>query len=291
MATEATVLGYRLLSADVAEVARIVAALAGRDARPTGSGPARSEPRPPEGETRAGTSAEATAPSRRREATRLPGVHPPVHVVTLNPEIVVRAERDSALKRAILSAEVVVADGIGVVWAAIEVAGASVTKVPGIDLAEALVEDAANRGKRVYLLGSTESVVSRVEMNLKARFPRLSVVGARNGFFPLDDPAVVDAVASASPDLVVVGMGCPRQELWIAANKGRFPGAILIGVGGSLDVWAGRSRRAPVWARRIGLEWLWRAIAAPARFPRLWYLIRFVWLVFRAKLTPKGEVS
>lgn len=273
MANEVPFLGYRLLSADVAEVASIVAALAGRDARPTEAVDAHSAP----------------AEQARAKATRLPGVHPPIHVVTLNPEMVVKAERDAALKRAILSADVVVADGVGVVWAAREVSRASIARVPGIDLAEALLADAAKRGGRVYLLGSTESVVSRVEMNLKARFPRLNIVGARNGFFQLDDPSVVDEAASSRPDLLVVGMGCPRQETWIAANKGRFPGAILIGVGGSLDVWAGHSRRAPVWARRVGLEWLWRAAAAPARLPRLWYLVRFVWLVNKAKLARKGE--
>ncbi len=199
-------------------------------------------------------------------------------VVTLNPEILVRAQEDPSLRRAILEAELVTPDGVGILWAARRRLGVQLKeRVTGVDLSLALLRSFP--GLRVYLLGGRPGVAERAAK----RVVELGgvVVGFHHGYFgPEEEAKVVEAIAQARPDLLLVGMG-ERQEAFIHRNKPHLGARVAIGVGGTLDVLAGVARRPPLWAQRLGLEWLLRVGLDPKRWrraPRLW---RFIWLVLR----------
>ena len=187
-------------------------------------------------------------------------------VVTLNPEIAVRAQEDEALRRAVLEAELVTPDGVGILWAVRRLHGLSLKeRVTGIDLTLAL------RGKP----GVAEGAAREVE--------RLGgvVVGLHHGYFQEEAP-VVAAIQKAAPDLLLVGMG-ERQEAFIHRHKPHLEARVAIGVGGTLDVLAGEARRPPLWAQRLGLEWLLRVGLDPKRWRRAPRLFRFAYLVLKEK--------
>lgn len=200
----------------------------------------------------------------------------------VNAAKLVSANRDEYLKRALLEADLVTADGMSVVWASRLFGRALKERVTGIDLFERLVEHAAHRGLSMYLLGARdESVRETVEL-FTIRHPTLRVAGYRNGYFATSDSnAVADAIKASNAELLFVAMGSPAQEYWIAANLVRTGVRFALGVGGSFDHLSGRVARAPLWMQRFGLEWFHRLIHEPKR---LWkrYLVgnlRFIWLV------------
>lgn len=218
----------------------------------------------------AGAGEDPGAAARRRalHATRL--------VVTLNPEIAMAAQRDPALRLAVEAADLVVADGIGLVWAAALLGRPLPGRVPGIELLEALLADAARLGLRVFFLGARPEVVAEAARRAAARFPGLPLVGHHHGYFrPAEEEAVVAAVRAAAPDLLFVGMGAERELKWTFRHRERLGARVAMGVGGSFDVLSGRLRRAPRWVRRVHLEWLYRLLQEPWRWRRQAVLPRF----------------
>lgn len=205
---------------------------------------------------------------------------PGMHVVTANPEIVMATRQDATFAAAVRRATWVLPDGVGVVWAA-RLLGAPVPeRVPGIDLMEKLLSISARRGYRVFFLGAAEGVAEEAAANVRRRFPGIAVVGARHGYFsPKEEASVVAGVQRAAPDLLFVGLGAPRQELFIARHRRWWSVPVAVGVGGALDVLAGRVRRAPRWVQSLGLEWFYRFLQQPRRLPRLLALPRFTALV------------
>lgn len=187
------------------------------------------------------------------------------HVV-LNAAKVVEAQRSDALRDAIEGCDVVNADGMSVVWAG-RLLGAPVPeRVAGIDLMDALLERAAQRGWSVYFLGARSDVVARVIDIERERHPGLVVGGWRDGYWsPEEEPGVMEGVAATRPDLLLVAMPSPRKEELIARYKDRLEVPFVMGVGGSFDVVAGVTKRAPVWAQRLGLEWSYRLAQEPRR--------------------------
>lgn len=211
------------------------------------------------------------------------------HVVTVNPELIMAArgsERGAALREALAGASLCVADGIGVVWAS-KVLGAPLPgRVPGIELAEGLIARAAAEGKSLFLLGGRPGVAEEAARRLERRFPGLRVAGTHHGYFDAEAPGGdegVEAVAPFDVDLLLVGMGAPRQELWIARRKEQLRARVMIGVGGALDVFAGRVKRAPESLRRAGLEWAYRLATQPWRARRMTALPRFAAAVLEAR--------
>lgn len=203
-------------------------------------------------------------------------------VVTPNPEIVMAARRDPELRKILNRADLAVPDGIGLVWAARRQGLDLPGRVAGYDLLREVLARGAREGLRVFFLGARPGVADEAARLCSQAFPGLVVVGTHHGHFPpADDEKVAATVAAARPELVVVGMGSPRQEKWLAVYE-RLLSAEAAGlqvgfpVGGSLDVLSGRVSRAPAWAARLNLEWAVRVLSQPSRWKRAPALARFV---------------
>lgn len=210
-------------------------------------------------------------------------------IVTLNPEMLMLARTDQALAAAIRSADLTVADGVGIVWALGRLAGVRAGRYPGIEMAQDLLRALAGSAGRVFLLGSKPGVAEDAASRLTAQYPGLTIAGCQHGYFDPDEEAdLVSRISESAPDLLLVGMGCPRQEGFIAMHGARLNCPLLIGAGGTLEVLAGRKQRAPRLIQRLGLEWLWRSLIDPARWKRNLSLLHFVLLVLSAK-RPAGE--
>ena len=189
-------------------------------------------------------------------------------VVTPNPEIVQRAQKDTEFAEILDRADLVIPDGIGVIYAARILGRPLKARVPGIDLASALMGRMAGTGKRLFLLGAEPGVAEQAAVNLQAAYPGLVVCGTHDGYFQEDGP-VVQAIREARADVVFVCLGAPKQEKWAAAHGGEAGARLYIGLGGALDVFAGRVERAPEGFQRLGLEWLYRLVKQPSRIGRM----------------------
>lgn len=202
-------------------------------------------------------------------------------VVTLNPEIVVQARREPSLERAILGAELIVADGVGILWAARRQGVRLKGRVPGVELAERVLS-LGGPELRAYFLGAKPGVAARAAQVAAERWGT-RVVGTQHGYFrrPDDVPAVLEDIRRARPDLVLAGLG-EGQERFLHEHVRPLGVPVSIGVGGTLDVLAGEAKRTPGWTRRLGLEWAWRVGLDPKRWHRIPRLVAFAVIVLRS---------
>lgn len=189
-------------------------------------------------------------------------------VATPNPELVQRAGKDPEFAGILGKADLVIPDGVGVMYAAKILGRPLKARVPGIDFASNLMKRMAEGGKRLFLLGAAPGVAEQAAVNLQAAYPGLVVCGVHDGYFKEDGP-VVRAVREAHADVVFVCLGAPKQEKWIAANGEAAGARLYIGLGGSLDVFAGKVERAPEKFQKLGLEWLYRLMKQPSRIGRM----------------------
>ncbi len=201
-------------------------------------------------------------------------------VITCNPEMIVQAHRDPGFAQVFQTAELVIPDGAGVVWA-LQWQGVKVQRVPGIELAETLICKAAEQRWRLAFVGGKPEVNRAAIQFWQAQFPQLCLWGHHGYFSPLEEVQLRQALQQWQPQLVLVGLGSPRQELWIHAQRHEVPAAIWMGVGGSFDIWAGQKKRAPRWWRDHHLEWLYRLYQEPWRWRRMLALPKFAWWVLR----------
>jgi N-acetylglucosaminyldiphosphoundecaprenol N-acetyl-beta-D-mannosaminyltransferase len=204
-------------------------------------------------------------------------------IITLNPEYLYRAVRgEPDLLELVRKADLVTADGEGIVWAG-RVAGTPFPeRVTGIDLMLNLVRRAAAEGWKVYLLGAAPGVAEEAAENLRRLCPGLQVAGTCHGYFkPDEEQRIVEDIKKAAPQLLFVALGAPAQEKWIDRNIERIGNVTAMGVGGSFDVIAGRVPRAPRWMQRLKIEWLGRLIREPSRWRRMLVLPKFAWLVLK----------
>jgi len=206
---------------------------------------------------------------------------PTLHA-SLNAAKLVRLGRDDELARAIAACDLVTADGQPVVWTA-RLAGHRIPeRVAGIDLMEALLARAADRGFRVFLLGGSADALARAEAEIARRYPTLLIVGRRDGYFRSEEErSIAEAIRAARPDIVFVALATPQKELFQARHRGL--GSFMMGVGGAFDILAGRRRRAPAWARRAGLEWAFRLAQEPRRLFGRYLIGNAVFLALAAR--------
>lgn len=198
-------------------------------------------------------------------------------IVTANAEMVMQATEDEELYNILVQADLVLADGIGVVWAARHQGSRLPERVAGADLVNRLLETAAARGYKVFFLGAAPGVAEQAAQRVRSRYKNIEICGTRDGYFtPETEPAVIAAVKEASPDILLAGLGVPRQEKWLWKHKDILGVPVCIGVGGVIDVLAGVTQRAPVWMQKSGLEWLYRLVKQPWRIGRMMALPRFV---------------
>lgn len=207
-------------------------------------------------------------------------------VVTPNAEIVQLAGKDPELARLIAGADLVIPDGVGVVYASRILGRPLKGRVPGVDFAAALMDRMAAGGQRLFLLGAKPGVAEEAAQKLAEAHPGLTVCGTHDGYFPEDGP-VADAIRQSGADAVFVCLGAPKQEKWISKNGGATGAKLLIGLGGSLDVFAGRVERAPEKWQRLGLEWLYRTLKEPARLKRVVKLPLFLCSAVGARIKGK----
>jgi N-acetylglucosaminyldiphosphoundecaprenol N-acetyl-beta-D-mannosaminyltransferase len=207
-------------------------------------------------------------------------------VFAVNPEKVMAARRIPALAAALARASLLIPDGIGVVLAARCAGYRGIRRIPGIELMEALCARAAERGWPVFLLGARPEVNEAAARTLAARYPALGIAGRRDGFFAdADDAAVVAAINASGARLLFVGLGSPKQELWLERHRAALQVRVCQGVGGSFDVLAGHMKRAPKLFRRLNLEWLYRLARDPRRISRQADVPRFLWALLWRTLT------
>ncbi|MBI4734302.1 MAG: polysaccharide pyruvyl transferase CsaB, partial [Rubrobacteridae bacterium] len=164
-------------------------------------------------------------------------------VVTLNAEMIVMARSDERFRSILMKADLLIPDSIGIVWA-----GKLRARVPGIDMVEELAKRAANRGYKIFMVGSKEGVAKKAAATLIKRYPGLRIVGARSGYFSQEqEKRLVDEIKETKPDILLVGFGMGKQEKWIVDHLRLLDVPVSLGVGGSFDVIAGETRRAPKW--------------------------------------------
>lgn len=197
-------------------------------------------------------------------------------VFTPNSEILLMAYKDPEFCDILNSADLLTADGIGVVHASKIIGEPLPERVAGYDMACDIIDIIAESGHRLYLFGGKPDVAELAASELKKIHPLLNIVGTHNGYFTPDEvPAIIEDINQSGADLLFVCLGAPTQEKWIFENKNKLSCHVMMGIGGSLDVFAGITERAPqIWCDS-GLEWLYRLIKEPWRFKRMLALPKF----------------
>ena len=205
------------------------------------------------------------------------------YCVTPNAEIVYEAMHDASFAKLLNEAALVLPDGAGVVLGAKILGTPLQQKVAGIDFAHNLLGVMEKSGKKLYLLGSKPGIAELAAENMQKEFPRLQICGTADGYFKEEGP-VIEKINAAKPDVLFVCLGAPKQELFMKRYQQELNVSLMIGLGGSLDGFAGTVKRAPKWMIRLQLEWLYRLIKEPKRFGRMLRLPKFLFAVWRKRL-------
>lgn len=214
----------------------------------------------------------AEAVARGMELLGQPGPH---YVVTPNPEIVEVCRENPEAMRAVNGADLVLADGVGIIKGARILGTPLKARNPGIEFAAYLMEEMAKKGMSLYLLGAKPGVAETAGKRLAEKYPGLTIAGTHDGYFK-DDGPVVEEIRQSGADAVFVCLGAPKQELWMAKNGPGTGASLLCGLGGCLDVFAGNVKRAPKFWSDHGLEWFYRLCKEPRRLGRMMKLPLFL---------------
>ncbi|MGE5678590.1 MAG: WecB/TagA/CpsF family glycosyltransferase [Pseudomonadota bacterium] len=202
-------------------------------------------------------------------------------VFTPNSEILLEAVKKRDLEEVLNSGQLVIPDGIGVVIASRFYGTPVKEKVPGVELVMRLMEVADSRNKSVYILGGKPGVAEEAAIKLKERLAGLRIAGARDGYFNADDEAgIIEEINGSNADILLVALGAPKQEYFIYKHRNDLKVRIAMGVGGSVDVIAGKAKRAPEFYQKAGLEWFYRLLKEPRRIGRIMQLPKFIALAF-----------
>lgn len=208
------------------------------------------------------------------------------YAVTPNPEFILAARKNPKFRETLQQAHLVLADGVGVIHSARILGRPLKGRVPGIEFAQALMSWMAAHGKRLFLLGAKPGVAELAAANLKSTYPGLIVCGTHDGYFKEDGP-VVEEIRAAAADVVFVCLGAPKQEYWMVENGPATSARLMVGLGGSLDVFAGVVERAPKGFQKMGMEWLYRLCKEPKRIGRMAKLPLVLWYAMGARVRGK----
>ena len=205
------------------------------------------------------------------------------HIIcTPNPEIVMEAQGDRELMEILRAADLVVPDGVGVIWASKYSQTTLKERVAGYDLVQTVFSRMKDTESTAYFLGGSPGVAQLAAKRMAKKYPGLKIVGVHNGYFDsTEEKKIIADIKKLSPSILLVGLGAPKQEKWIYDNMRIAQANICIGVGGCFDVMAGNVNRAPKVFRRFGLEWFYRLLKQPSRFWRMLRLPKFVLVVLK----------
>ena len=218
-----------------------------------------------------------------------------IKIFTPNPQILIKAQKNESIKDILNLATISIPDGTGVIWASKILGTPLPERLTGIDTAEYILTLAAKKNLSVFLLGGQDDVVKSAKSRLEEKYRGLKICGVHHGFFDLQgdkNKQVISLINASDADILFVCMGFPRQEIWITENMPKLSSVRLsIGLGGSLDVWSGRLRRAPALFRNLSLEWLWRMILEPKRIRFLPIIPVFVFKILRERCSKGSKLS
>ncbi|WP_324249211.1 WecB/TagA/CpsF family glycosyltransferase [Collinsella aerofaciens] len=216
----------------------------------------------------------------------------PTQHVVINASKVNLMETDHELASIVNECPLINADGASIVWAAKKLGVPLRERVTGIDLFQRLVGLASEKGYSIYLFGAKEEVVTKVKAIFEDRYPGIQIAGYRNGYFTeADEPQIVSDMAASGADMMFVAFSSPKKEYWVHKYIDQIGIPFVMGVGGSFDVVAGVTDRAPTWMQEHGLEWFYRFIQEPGRLWKRYIIgnLKFVALTYRYKFAKKGE--
>lgn len=203
-----------------------------------------------------------------------------LHIITINAEMIMLTKTDPEFFEILKKAGLLIPDGSGVVWA-LRKQGIKVKKLAGVELSQKCVTDLPHK---IFLFGTSEEVIKTAYEKLKALNGKSELVGYRNGFFKEEDnESIIKQINDSGADIVFIGLGVPKQEKWIKNNMSKINASVFVGVGGSFDVFSGKIKRAPMFMRKLHLEWLYRLYLEPWRWKRMLVLPKFVAAVYMEK--------
>ena len=205
-------------------------------------------------------------------------------VVTANAEIIMMAQDLPAYRALLQQTDLILADGAGTVWAGRKLGYQVPERVAGFDLFLHLMQYGATHGTTFFLFGAAPGIAEAAKKKAEELYPGVKIVGTRNGYFNKEDePAIIQQINDSGADVLFAALGAPKQEFWLRDHRDDLAPFLRIGLGGSFDVLAGKTVRAPKWMQEASLEWLYRLYKQPSRLGRMMALPRFVLAVLKAK--------
>ena len=201
----------------------------------------------------------------------------PHQIVTANAEIIYQASKNEKMRSIINQAQMVTADGSGVVWASRQLGQPLSQRVTGIDLVNSICEQSAKDKWKIYILVSAPGVAATAAVNIRDKYPGCNIIGTHHGYFNAkEEKQILAELEQLRPDVLFVALGAPKQEYWIADHIEQLQIPVAMGIGGSMDVLSGNVKRAPKWMQKLSLEWLYRLLIQPTRFKRMLALPKFM---------------
>ena len=188
-------------------------------------------------------------------------------VITINPEMIQAAKEDEEFNNIIKNSQLVIPDGIGV-QIGLKILGYNVKRIAGIEFARKLIDKFSEHSEPIAFVGAKPEIIEKAVENIKKETPSVNIVYAHDGYFT-DEEKVLEELKNSGAKLVLAALGSPKQEIFIKKAQISMPDAVMIGIGGSFDVWSGEVKRAPEIYQKLGLEWLYRTIKEPKRFKRI----------------------
>ncbi len=206
------------------------------------------------------------------------------YIVTPNPEIVMKANKDEAFLNIIREADLSLPDGIGIVIGTKFKKEKITERVPGFDLTQEILKHAPEKGYKIFLMGSKPGYAEEAKENLESTYPGIQIVGTQHGYYQeQEEKEIVEKINASGADVLICAMGAPKQEKFMYRYKEELQPKVGIGVGGTIDILANKMDRAPEFYQKIGMEWFYRLVKEPVRIKRMKILPVFLWKAFLEK--------